>query len=140
MVRFRPGAPTRVQRSRRRADRAQPAARCGSSTRRARRRASARGQAWEGLPRGGWGGAPAALALDERDGQAAHGEHLVRAERAVGGAGAVVHVDHVIEAAALLVPEARAERAQAALEEARVLAIEAAREVERVQPQRLDLD
>src|SRR5439155_2600602 len=50
--------------------------------------------------------AAGALSLEHRERQAPDGEDLVRAEGAIYGAAPVVDVDHVVEAAARLIPEA----------------------------------
>ena len=57
-----------------------------------------------------------ALAFEQLKRQSAHGEDLIRAERGVHFARAMVRVNHVVETAAFLVPEFVAEGFQAALE------------------------
>ena len=79
-----------------------------------RERAQAEGG--QEAPLHGLDDARGALALDQRQGQTADGEDLVRPERRIGGPFAVIRIDDVVETSERVVPEALAEGAEAALE------------------------
>src|SRR5262249_57825248 len=57
-----------------------------------------------------------AAGVQNRERQAAGGEDLIGPQRGVRRSRHVIHVDHVVEAVSLLVPEALAERIDTALE------------------------
>src|SRR2546428_2181033 len=78
------------------------------------------------------------VAFEQLKRQSTHGEDLIGTKGGIRFTGAMVHVNHVVEAASFLVPEFAAEGFQTTVESFLPLRRELAGDAKRVKPERLN--